>query len=373
MKVGLLTYHNTINYGAALQTYASQNIINQLGAECEIIDYVNSQRIQSYSIPALAKSELSKGNIKTAVRMLLGWYLVSKRKSNFVSFYKNNLITSKPYRSHSEIMEEPPIYDRYIVGSDQVWNYQNSGRDTTYFLDFVKDKEKTASYSSSFGLDRIPIELHGVYSDSLARIKSLSVREVAGQRIISELTGREAKLVLDPVFLLDSKKWRDLSAEKFPCRKKFILVYTTKATDFNNFMKITKYDFSAYVTAKISRSTSISDLINPSVAIKYTVTPEEFLSLVDNASLVLTSSFHCTALSIIFQKQFVTFLSDNKGKNTRIESLLNLLGLNDRIFSSNLKPEQIDNPINYLEVNKKLSILKADSIEFLNKVLSDNI
>lgn len=370
MKVGILTYHNTINYGAALQTYASQRILNQLGADCEIIDYVNSHRANSYSIPKLVSSEISKGHLKTAVRMLLGWYLVDSRKKKFNLFIEKKLKKSSPYRSRAEIVANPPVYDRYIVGSDQVWNYEHNGLDTTYFLDFVKDKTKTASYSSSFGLESIALDKQTIYKEGLSAIKWLAVREDAGQKIVNNLTGRESRLVLDPVFLLDIKAWKELSDKKIPCRKKYILVYTTKGLDFKNFIESTKYDLSPYIIAKISRSTSIADFISPSVAIKYAVTPEEFLSLIENASLVLTSSFHCTALSIIFQKQFISFLSDNKGKNTRIESILNQLGLSDRIYSSELRPAEINRPINYVQVNKRINILKESSIDYLKQVLA---
>lgn len=370
MKVGILTYHNTINYGAALQTYASQRILTQLGADCEVIDYVNSHRSKIYSIPKLVILGLSKGQFKTAVRMLLGWYLVNSRKKKFKLFFKNKLKKSRAYRSHAEIVANPPVYDRYIVGSDQVWNYEHNGHDTAYFLDFVKDKTKTASYSSSFGLESIASDKQTIYKEALSAIKWLAVREDAGQKIINDLTGREASLVLDPVFLLNIEAWKEVSDKKFPCRKKYILVYTTKDSDFKNFIESTKYDLSPYIIAKISRSTSIVDFISPSVSIKYAVTPEEFLSLIKNASLVLTSSFHCTALSIIFQKQFISFLSDNKGKNTRIESILNQLELSDRIYSPDLRLEGIDLPINYVQVNKKLNIFQESSIDYLKQVVA---
>lgn len=370
MKVGLLTYHNTANYGAALQTYASQRILTQLGADCEIIDYVNSHRAKSYHIPSLIKAQISQGQLKTAARMLLGWYLVNSRKQKFDKFYKSKLKKSRAFRSHAAIMENPPVYDRYIVGSDQVWNYEHNGDDTSYFLDFVKDKTKTASYSSSFGLASLPLDKQPLYKEALSSIHWLAVREDAGQKIIRDLTGRDSTLVLDPVFLLDYKEWQDLSDKKFPCRKKYVLVYTTKALDFNNFIKSTKYDPSPYVTAKISRSTSILDLVSPSVAIKYAVSPEEFLSLVENADLILTSSFHCTALSIIFQKQFISILSDDKGKNTRIESILKHLGLMDRIYSPRMRSTEINRPIDYTTVNNKLDILREKSKDYLRQVLA---
>jgi hypothetical protein len=372
MKVGILTYHNTINYGATLQTYASQRILTRLGADCEIIDYVNSHRARMYSIPKLAMSELSKGRPKTSIRMMLGWYLVGRRKKKINLFAKKKLAKSCAYRSHADILAHPPVYDRYIVGSDQVWNYEHNGHDTTYFLDFVKDKNKTASYASSFGLASIDLDKQAIYKEALSAIKWLAVREDTGQRIVYDLIGRKARLVLDPVFLLDIEAWKELSDKNFPCRRKYVLVYTTEKFVVKKFVETTQYDLSQYVIAKISRSTSIVDFINPSVSIKYAVTPEEFLSLIQNASLVLTSSFHCTALSIIFQKQFVSFLSDDKGKNTRIESLLDQLNLSDRIYTPDLRVGEINLPIDYIQVNEKLDILKTNSIDYLKQVLSEN-
>ncbi|SEM04937.1 Polysaccharide pyruvyl transferase [Syntrophus gentianae] len=369
MNVGILTYHNTINYGASLQAYATQEIISGLGGNPEIIDYVSRHRAKSYSMPDLIKAQLSKSNYTTAARMLLGWYFVDKRKRKFDAFYEKYLKKGRPFRSREEITSAPPQYDRYIVGSDQVWNYDHNGHDTTYLLDFVRDKEKTASYASSFGLEKIAPEMQNAYKEALSCINWLSVREDGGRKIIRDLIGREAELVLDPVLLLNREQWRDLSSKTFPCRKKYVLVYITKGEDFDRFRQITQYDLSEYMTAKISRSTSVRDFLAPSISIKYAISPEEFLSLVDHASLVFTSSFHCTAFSIIFQKQFVAALSAGRGKDERIASILNLLGLEKRILTSSSTVEQIERPINYSEVNAKLNVLKSQSINFLKQVL----
>ena len=48
-KIGTITFHNSINYGAILQTYALQKCLTDLGYDSEVIDYRNSYLIKNMS------------------------------------------------------------------------------------------------------------------------------------------------------------------------------------------------------------------------------------------------------------------------------------------------------------------------------------
>ena len=71
--------------------------------------------------------------------------------------------------------------------------------------------------------------------------------------------------------------------------------------------------------------------------ILYDVAPQDFINLIRNAQYVCTDSFHGTAFSIIFEKQFMCFkrhqTSDKASTNDRIYSVLQLIGESSRLVS----------------------------------------
>lgn len=371
MKVGILTFHNSANYGAAFQAYATQEGLNNLGVEGEIINYTNSYRRGGYGIKKLFLRELRKGGILTAVKALAGAPLIELRKRRFNKFYRKRLKLSKEeYFNAEQLNTTPPIYDYYLVGSDQVWNYDHNGCDMSYLLDFVSDKNRTLSYASSFGLDSIADELKEDYARLLGSIRALSVREKVGADIVKSLTGRDVPVVLDPVFLLSKKHWQDIAKHTNRIDQPYILLYTTKSTYYDDFLRTTGYNIERWHIAHLTTSPRLKDILDSKTKLVFAASPEEFLGLVENSKLVLTSSFHGTALSIIFHKQFVSFLANNKGKDARITDLLNRLGLKNRIFHNDMTQEQVDKQIDYETVQNKLEDLRKKSLSFLQQAMN---
>ena len=152
MKVGILTYHDTTNYGAAFQAFALQKKIEELGCDCEIIDYKCKAVTERYEI----KSPFKSSNIKQCIKRILTNKNNRNLKLKFETFYKRYQKRSDKTYYKNTISETNNIYDKFIVGSDQVWNLRLSGEDTTYMLDFVKDDSKKYSYAASFGYSKIP-------------------------------------------------------------------------------------------------------------------------------------------------------------------------------------------------------------------------
>ncbi len=143
IRVGLLTFHNALNYGAALQVYASQKILNDMGAQCTVIDYVNSRRKTAYDMQYHVKKELKKKNAAAAFKYFAGSIFMKRRQKAFRKFYGKHLTcTDQGYASSAQARSLNGKFEKFIAGSDQVWNYNNNGRDFAYFLDFVDDDEK---------------------------------------------------------------------------------------------------------------------------------------------------------------------------------------------------------------------------------------
>ena len=371
MKVALISFHDALNYGASLQIYAMQQSLKELGVDCEYIDYVNQYRGNAYCMSHHIKTEFKRKKLLSAFKYCVGIPFMSARRTMFEKFYKKNTsITAKKYTSSKEAEILNDKYDKFIVGSDQVWNYKNNGNDFAFFLDFVKDKNKKIAYSSSFGLATIPEDLKEGYIENLMQIKYLSTREGYGVKLIKDLTGRDAELVLDPVFLLDKKQWLSLCNNK---RKsgKHIFCYTNRPSQLDNFLTQTGISQKGYKLHKLTRHLTVHDFINPTVKVSYSLSPTEFIETIATAELVVTASFHCVAMSIILNKPFVAILTGDKGKDERILNVLEIVGLKDRILDKNTALSDVNKPIDFQRVEKRIDEYKQKSLDFLKNAIFD--
>lgn len=372
MKVALLTFHTAANYGAALQAYALQKALDERGFENEYINYQNNHRVNAYSISYHVISSIRKGDIKGAVKYLFGFPFLGIRKLRFNSFYRKRLRSTKEvFKTSNEAKKLNAEYDKFIVGSDQVWNWKNNGGDHSYLLSFVKDNEKKISYSSSFGIAEIPKDLREIYQTYLSQIRYLSVREKHGIELVYNLTGRKPELVLDPVFLLTKEQWMEIADSK-RITDSFIFSYTNKANQLEDFMANTQLDLNGRFIYKLSRNISVKDFIQPNIKVKYSMSPSNFLSVVRDAQLIVSASFHCVAVSIIMNKPFVAILTGNKGKDERLLNILSLLDLTSRIYHDNMTMEEVAAPIDYEIINKKINELKLSSLDYLMDALRSN-
>lgn len=368
MKLALLTFHNAANYGAALQAYAFEKFLTDKGYECEYINYVNASRAHEYSMSWHIWDSLRNGKIKNAIAYALGSPFMTLRKRRFNKFYKRNLRkTEQIYRSSKDAASLNGKYDYFLVGSDQVWNPICNGDDAAFLLDFVKDGSKRVSYSSSFGMSEIDEAHKEIYRKNFEQFKALAVRETIGQKLIYDLTGRDSKLVIDPVLLLTKEQWMEVMPKK-SSNEHFIFSYTNKDSQTREFFG-SGYQLNGKKHYVLSRYTSPSDFLSSQVRVKYYMSPEEFLFIINNADLVVSASFHCIAMSIILNRQFVAFVTGNEGKDERILNLLRTLHIEDRVFHKGMTVEEIERPIDYLAVNKKIEEMKKESVDYLLSVL----
>ncbi len=362
MRTAIISFHNAYNYGAALQAYALQKAIENMGIYCEYIDYVNEHRRQSYDMSYLFKNALTERDFVFAARALLGTPLMKMRGKRFDRFYRNYVrTTSRTYKTSDEVKELNHQYDKFIVGSDQVWNPENNGADFAYLLDFVEENSKRISYSPSFGISEIPAEYSDKYRENLLKFSFIGVREQVGVNIVKKLTNQKAELLLDPVFLVDKEEWLKL-IPKSKNKKKYVFYYTNHNDEIMDFLS-TGYSMKGLKYHILSTKITPFDFINPKKKITVAMTPEEFLDEINSAELVVTSSFHCLAFSLILQKPFVVILTGNTGKDERLVNLLKICGLENRIITPNTTVKDIANTINFEEVNlllqKKITFSKS--------------
>lgn len=370
MKIALLSFHNAANYGAALQAYALQQAIEQMGHDCEYIDYLNHERRNHYSLSYLFWDALKKGKFADAAKYIAGAPFLLTRKMRFNKFYKSYLhVTKETYRNTQEAAALNPYYDRFIVGSDQVWNPDNNGDDAAFLLDFVEDDKKKISYSSSFGIASIDEGHRDVFKKNLKKFKALAVRESIGRDIIMDLTGREAQVVLDPVMLLSKDQWMSIVSNRVK-REEYIFSYTNRDSQIADFFK-TGYKLYGKKHYVLSRYTRPQDFMSRIVRVKYWMSPQEFVSVIANAELVVSASFHCLAMSIILNRPFIAILTGDKGKDERPLNILRALNLESRILKPNMTPSDILSPIDWKSVNGRVEELKKESLEYLIKSIGD--
>ncbi len=368
MKLALLSFHNAANYGAALQAYALQAFLEKRGYECEYLDYVNDARKSMYSMHDHIWKNTKSGNLSAALKYMMGTPFVQLRKKRFNKFYKQHLKVSAQTYTNAEMAKAvEPLYDKFIVGSDQVWCAENNGGDMAFLFSFVKDGKKKISYSSSFGVPEIPEPLRDDYARYLKDFSHLSTREEFGCDMIKSMTGKDAVLVLDPVFLLSAEDWAELISSKNEDR--FIFSYTNTEAQLPSFLKQTKYPIEGKRIYKLSSQTRPSDFINKQVKVMYTMSPQTFLQSVRDAEFVVTASFHCLAFSIVFHKPFAALLSG--GKVGRLYNLLDLFGLTDRIVTKVTTLEALQKPIDWNYVDSILSQKRKESIDYLIGAICD--
>lgn len=353
MKIGILTFHRALNYGAVLQAYALQQMLLKLPADVEVIDYLCPKIEKQY------RSLLGIGTMKDHISHLLQLVQFWKRDRKFFDFIRRRMILSPQcFDSREKLHSISSEYDFFVTGSDQVWNAFLTGFDKTYLLDFVGDSRKKVSYAASFGLSKLPEAWEAPYRTLLKSFSALSVRERQGADIIRDLNGQNAQVNVDPVFLIPADQWEQIAAPV--AEKNYIFVYLMARSQ-------TIFSFIERLSAKTGCSVIwFSPGVRRPVPAKYIRAggPEDFLGYLANASYVVTNSFHGTAFSILFHKKFfVEYLPEQRKMNSRLEQVLNLFHLEGRLIQgiSDLKmPEEI----NYDSVERILEEERNRSLQF---------
>lgn len=358
MKTGILTFVHTINYGALLQAYAMQALLEKNGIDSEFIDYI-CPSVRRQHDPKMLWSKLK---LKNKILFPFLYCIYSKTQKKFAEFEKEYLRFSDVQYNRENISLTIDNYDSFLVGSDQVWNTDITGGDMTYFLDFIPDKNKKLTYAASMGTADFPEQYRGKCYELVRDFAFVNVREKAGrQALISN--GISAECVLDPTLMLDKEQWLQFVGER-PHKNKYIFKYMPPS-DAEVIRKIRAYARkNGYEVFQAKRG------IKPIRGFK-TITalsPTEFLTWLYHAELVISGSFHGVCFSVLFEKPFwaVSFNNNNKLMG-RIDNILCELGLTERKYRNDI--DFTDKKIDFAAANKKLNELKNASMEILKRTM----
>lgn len=370
--IGIITYHHYYNYGTMLQALALQEKVEQLGYQAELIDFKQDNSLSRYEMLKLRIKRMPVYiKERKKYRALADSREKIKEKNElFEQFYKTYLhVGKKKYTTTQQLMENPPVYDGYVVGSDQTWNPFVANSPEAFFLPFVENKSKKGSYGPSLAVKSLSDEKEKEYRKKLSNFSFLSCREQDGAQLLSRITQKEVKCVLDPTLLLSAKEWGKYCEFEIP-KEPYILVYflgekSEHRRAVEKIQKLTNWKI-------ISLPAAYLEMENNDYK-KVWGGPKEFLSLIRGAALICTDSFHGTMFSINFQRNFFSFCkssdSEESSENSRLYSALNIFGLLNRIIHNmdNLTAEDIS--IDYKNVIPILEEQRRDSIEYLENML----
>lgn len=358
MKIGILTFHCAHNYGAVLQCYALQETLKNMGHDVEVIDYRPRFLVEPYK-PFNIKWFIRRNIFKVIRRFIheCSIYKIRfKRYKVFNSFINNKLnISSRVYKGII-----PDKYDIYVIGSDQVWNKSLTNGDSIYWGNFrISSNRRKITYAASMEAQDIDANYAQQISKYLDNFNFISVREYNLRDLLNSIYNKKKiNIVLDPTFLAEKKIWTNIMIK--PKRKKYVLIYEFAINE--NTANIAKKIASEIGADVLDINVDLLNKKNNGVISLLDLSPEQFLGYFSEACFIITSTFHGTAFSVIFNKPFYFIKIGNK-ESQRVNTLLENLNLSDRIISDRSLPKYMD--IDYSKREIIIEELRIKSLSYI--------
>lgn len=364
-KVGILTFPNSISFGATLQMYALCTAVSRMGYDAEFINYHNRYMKQEKHLEKQLKGSRWKHKLRTAVKNMLH----GRQYHEFKKFEQS--IPHYPKKATDDLRDLKLLSQRYnavICGSDQVWSPDITNNDLSYFLDFCDDTTRRIAYAPSFGVEHLEADYKKEVANELKQFTALCVREAKGQQLVREMIGETIPLVMDPTFLLTANDWMKEEAQHPLANGKYILYYTVRSSAaLMNFTRklAEQHDMKIIVVG----GNMVKKLNNKEKRIEYAcdLNPREWLYLLHHASCVVTNSFHGAAFSINYRKNF--YVEFSSLTNSRLEQLLQTAGLEGRKLGERTGTNAIE--IDYGAVSDQIERAIEFSHNYLRTALNN--
>lgn len=380
MRVGILTlFHGNNNWGGNLQGYALKSYIegNFEEAKVDLIKY-SSGANAIYKSKIEQMSQYGPGEIlkkipervikrKTPVDELL------KKRNELFEQFQNSYLTNDHVYTDEELQELANEYDCLICGSDQIWNPNVAH--PGYFLKGVTGTRKV-SYAASIARDKLSDKEASAMIPLIEGFDFISVREKTAKTILdSYFNGKKNVFeVLDPALMRTQEQWSEfIGPEKYEIEPYALMFFFSDSSAYRSQIEMYCQDHGLKLIGIPHAATYIKSDETGNYEKAYDVGPIEFLRLFRDASYVFTDSFHGSAFSIIFQRQFCVFERDKNtktSKNSRLYDLLAKFQLSGRLIRN---IEDVDNilekEIDYKKVNAILEKERTTSGEFLKSAL----
>lgn len=363
MDIKVITRHAPSNYGSLLQSIATQTVLERLGHNCEIIDYIRDDEhgLSAVTTTLAGKKDWNGGVLKKIAYIMVRYPEEKSAELKFARMRAEFLKLTNRCRSHEDLSLLKA--DMFMTGSDQVWGPTLNGKyDSAYFLSFVKDVPRIA-YAASFGRTDFTPEVLSGYRNLLSEYAAIAVRENSAVELLAQMGIECAGQVLDPTLLLTADEWTKYI--KREVKGRYVLVY-----QLHNNPMLSEYalKFAEHVGLPLYRISPTFHQFRRGGKFVYLPDLGEFLSYIKNCTFLITDSFHGTAMALNFNRQFIEILPNNK-TGSRNQSILELTGLQDRIVSNYEDFDIADTYINYEFVGDILVKERKKSAAILNNML----
>lgn len=368
MNASVITFHRATSYGAVLQAYAIQRILGRYAVVSELVDFIPEDDFyRRRCATGLKNSAWNKNTLTRFIYRAIKAFDFHQNLKVFDSFVDRQLSVSKSkYRSLVDLAKLPPRADIYITGSDQVWNpdITQSCHDA-FFWSFLPDDSVKIALSSSFGKTEFTESEMQHMCTYLSSYTLISVREQSAVSMLESAGLEDAVWIQDPTLLIPKKEWEAFAQEINTLSKDYVLLF-----QLNNDVSVLEYA-RTYAKRKelplLKICTSVRAVYGGGKCV-YCPSPEQWVALIRSASSIITDSFHGTAFCINLNKQFLTVLPPRR--TTRLTSLLEVMGLTDRILTNADDYSVADHPIDYDQVNHILETERRKADAFLQKALN---
>lgn len=315
-EIGIITLVGKFNYGNRLQAYATYRIYERLGFSPVLLD--------------LKDRRVFKRDLKRAIKRLLGRKgdrpedaMSDERLEAFDRF--NALMTSRFIAEIDRTLNDG--YRAFSVGSDQVWNPDYMLRKEDWFFLEFSDREKRIALAPSIGVEQLSVKQLRRLAKGVSGFPRLSIRERAGQALIAECSGREAKVICDPTLVLEAEEWRKVSSNRLTPQKPYVFTYLLGEDNSKHWNVVDAASRGGALPV-----VALSDRERPG---EPPAGPAEFLSLIENAVHVVTDSYHAAVFSAIFETPLTIVRRGGGGHMfSRLETLTAKLGIEDKIYDA---------------------------------------
>lgn len=366
MKIGILTFHRATNYGAVLQAYALVSYLNSIGYDAKIIDYKPKgmgQLYASVSVPGIFKKAK---RVVLNILMLQSLRARKAKRDMYWEYISNVLPMTNPVLDEKDF----PELDAIFVGSDQVWSTCfTGGLDRFYWGQFDRKGAKLMSYAGSAAEDMQGSFYSTDNAKLLMAFDEISVREDELQIYLQKsLPEKQIVKVLDPTLMAGVSYFDELIKDEKPLERPYILVYQvirSKDSVIQNYAKQLSEEYGCDVV-EIKNGRLYTTNNGKTVVSDGLINPTQFVSLYKYAKYIVTTSFHGTAFSLLFNRPF-DVVSVSPDVDSRAKDLLEQIGLRDRMVSLPIQTAKKD--INWNLVNRTMDDYRKPSRQFITDSL----
>lgn len=359
--IGIITFHAQYNCGSALQAFALQSKMQELGYKCKILKYYYEGNMREYNVRLYTKKlKIILFDIYTLINCLA-------RKKSYNEFQKRNLNLTVETRDWHDLRDISKSCDVLVCGSDQIWNVElTHGLHPAYFLKFANDNQRLIAYAPSVALNTIPERFRVEFQETLKRFDYISTRELQTANELKEITGRSVPNVLDPTLLHDVDFYNNLiNNNRLQLPDRYVFMYCLHYNSLDKLRQIAEsYALKYNASIVYFNKYNIHKKLYKKNMFRYG--PEAFLLGIKKAEFIVADSYHAALFSILYKKEFLIYaLNDSK---IRMVTLFKKLGIEGHFINDE---NESFKKINYNIVHKRLKKEQKDSIEFLKKALGD--